>query len=169
MIETVKADIHWWYPPRGLYAFAMAWTPCTNVAVSGARWFKTKGLKAFADGALLFERSLRIMDSLGCEYGNENPISVISTYYRKPDYIFHPWEYAGYLDDVQADNTTKKTCLWTSSGFIMPEKRPAPAPHRNDCWLAPPSDDRADIRSATPSGFARALFQANCKRQSAAA
>lgn len=169
MIETVRADIHWWYPPQGRYAFGMAWSPCTHLAVSGARWFKRKGLRAFADGALLFERSRLILESLGCPYGNENPIGVLSTYHRKPDHIVHPWEFAGYLEDVQADNTTKATCLWTGGGFVLPEKRPAPAPHRNDCWLAPPSDDRADLRSATPSGFAKALFLANSRTMANAA
>jgi hypothetical protein len=167
-IETVREDVHWYYPPQGHYAFAMAWSPCTDLAVSGARWFKAKGLKAFADGALLFERTRRIVASLGCPYLNENPIGVLSTYHRKPDYIVHPWEFAGYLDNPEIDNTTKATCLWTGGGFVLPEKRPAAEPHRHDCHLAPPSEDRGDIRSVTPRGLAKALFMAHHRRAVAA-
>lgn len=34
----------------------------------------------------------------------ENPIGYMSTYYRKPDQIIHPWQFG--------HPTTKKTCLW---------------------------------------------------------
>jgi hypothetical protein len=166
-IETVREDVHWYYPPQGRYAFAMGWSPCTHLSSSGARWMKHKGLRALIDGAGLFERTRRIMDALGCPYFNENPIGTLSTYHRKPDHIVHPWEFAGYLEDPEIDNTTKATCLWSERGFILPEKRPAAAPHRHDCHLAPPSDDRADIRSVTPSGFARAIFEANGRRSAA--
>lgn len=161
-IETVREDVHWYLPPRTAYAFAMAFSPCTHLAVSGARWFKQKGLRAFADGGLLFERTRQIVEWTGAPYFNENPIGVLSTYHRKPDHIVHPWEFAGYADDPDAENTTKATCLWTGGGFVLPERRPAPEPHRHDCHLAPPSEDRGDIRSMTPSGFARAVFEANC-------
>lgn len=46
-------------------------------------------------------------------------------------------------------------------GFIMPEKREAPEPHRTDVWLMPPGEERANERSKTPSGFAQAVFLAN--------
>lgn len=88
-------------------------------------------------------------------------MSVVSSHWRKPDCSFDPFEYAGYLPDPEVENTTKRTCLWTGGGFVMPEKRPAPEPHRNDVWKMAPSDDRADERSKTPMGFAIAAFLAN--------
>lgn len=47
----------------------------------------------------------------------------------------------------------------------MPEKIVSvkPAGVRQSVWLCPPSEDRGDIRSVTPEGFARAVFQANHK------
>lgn len=90
----------------------------------------------------------------------ENPVSTISTYWRKPDYVFNPFDYTGYCSD---DNYTKKTCLWTGNGFIMPsQKRNESLPPPDDrIHKAAPGPDRADIRSATPMGFARAVFDVN--------
>lgn len=79
----------------------------------------------------------------------------------EPDCIIQPWQYAGYLPDVQIDNTAKATCLWTGGGIVIPEKRMAPEPHRQDCFMATPSGERADDRAVTPMGFARAVFLAN--------
>jgi hypothetical protein len=36
-----------------------------------------------------------------------------------------------------------------------------PAGVKQSCWLMPPSGDRGNLRSVTPIGFARAVFQAN--------
>lgn len=161
-IVYVGADARYWFPPRpNKPIFVVCNPPCTDIAVSGARWFPAKGLRRLAQAIELFAVSKEFCEWAGCPYGIENPVSTISSYWRKPDVTFHPWEYAGYLQDIQAENTTKLTCLWTGNGFVMPEKRPAPAPHRNDCWMMGPSDDRADLRSATPNGFAIAVFQSN--------
>ena len=43
----VKADMLNWLPPRDPVAFAAFFPPCTDVAVSGARWFRDKGIEAF--------------------------------------------------------------------------------------------------------------------------
>ncbi len=89
----------------------------------------------------------------------ENPVSTLATYWRKPDHSFHPWQYTGFC---LGDNYTKKTCLWTGGGFVMPEPNVLADSKPDDrIHKAPPSDERADFRSATPMGFARAVFQAN--------
>ena len=90
----------------------------------------------------------------------ENPVSTISSYWRKPDHTFHPWEFTSF---EAADNYTKKTCLWTGGGFAMPQPSPALMNAKPDDRIhkSPPSDERADFRSATPMGFARAVFEAN--------
>jgi len=172
-LVRVGADILRWLPPRRRYAAAFSFTPCDNLAVSGARWFKDKGLAGLAAGLALAERGAEICQWTEAPWFQENPVSTLKSYWRSPDYYFHPWEYAGYLPadyrnpskpnliGPEVENYNKKTCLWTGGGFIMPEPRPLPAPHRNDIHLAPPSDDRADLRSATPCGFATAVFQAN--------
>jgi hypothetical protein len=42
-IIKVGADINHWIPPRGEIVFAAFFPPCTDLAVSGGRWFKQKG------------------------------------------------------------------------------------------------------------------------------
>ena len=49
-IEYVGADISEWIPPNEEYEIVFAFPPCTNLAVSGARWFKGKGLSGLASG-----------------------------------------------------------------------------------------------------------------------
>jgi hypothetical protein len=83
----------------------------------------------------------------------ENPVSVISSHYRRPDSTFDPCDYG--------DPWTKKTCLWVGSGFVMPPKRPVEPTMGSRMHLMPPSADRGNRRSETPLGFARAVFEAN--------
>lgn len=163
-INFVWGDVRTWRPPEGQHiAFVAAFPPCTHISNAGARDFATKGGQMLRDALETFEACRQVCAWSGAPYLVENPVGVLSSipHIGKPDSYFHPWEYAGYLDDIQVDNTTKKTCLWTGNGFVMPPKREAPEPHRNDCWKATPSDDRADLRAETPRGFARAVFEAN--------
>lgn len=171
-IHFVWGDVRTWAPPAGLdIAFVAAFPPCTHVAGSGARDFATKGGQMLRDALETFEACRTAAAWSGAPYMVENPVGVLASipHIGKPDFYFHPWEYAALCPD---DNYTKKTCLWTGNGFVMPPPQPA-------AWLgapddrihkAPPSDDRADIRSATPLGFARAVFNANARieRQAAA-
>ena len=88
--------------------------PCTHVAVSGARWFKDKGLGALIDSLELFHAAMRLAEWTKAPYMIENPVSTVSTYWRKPDYTFDPCDYGGYLSPP-GDAYTKKTCLWTGT------------------------------------------------------
>jgi len=162
-IYLVGADILEWLPPREEYAAGFAFTPCTNLSVSGARWFMEKGITGLVDGLRLFRRGVELLQWTGARWMAENPVSTISSYFRKPDHLFHPFEYAGYLDESerQSEAYTKKTCLWTGEGFIMPTKRPVIPSFPSRIHSMPPSRDRGDRRSVTPRGFARAVFEAN--------
>jgi hypothetical protein len=136
-----------------------AFPPCTHLAVSGARWFKGKGLRALADSIHMFATAAEFAEASGAPYMIENPVSTIATYWRKPDFTFHPHHYTAHEPD---DNYTKQTCLWAGNGFVMPEKKQLDMPPPdNRIHAAPPSAERADFRSATPRGFARAVFEAN--------
>jgi len=157
-IIYVGASVYDWLPPRGPIAFAAFFPPCTDLAVSGARWFSGKGLGALRDAIGLFAWSARIAEWCECPYLIENPVSTISSYWRKPDYSFNPCEYAGYLDDPEPEAYTKKTCLWTGGGFILPEKKAVVPVLGSKMHKLPPGPDRANLRSATPKGFARAVF-----------
>lgn len=164
-LVRVGADVMTWLPPRRDYLAAFAFPPCTNLASSGARWFKAKGLAGLADGIRLVERCWRILEWTGAPCALENPVGTLATYWREPDYTFDPHEYAGFLEDPSVEAYTKRTCLWTGGGFVMPGRRPVEASLGSKMHLLPPSDDRADLRSVTPMGFAKAVFAANTPRR----
>ncbi|MGE5166369.1 MAG: hypothetical protein ACM3IH_20425 [Sphingobacteriales bacterium] len=140
-----------------------AFPPCTHLAVSGARWFKDKGLPALIKGLTVVNSCREICEASGSPWMLENPVGTLATYWREPDYTFDPCDYG--------DPYTKKTCLWTGGGFVMPEKISHgdmfAEPTRVEptlgsmIHLMPPSEDRGDLRSITPMGFARAVFRAN--------
>jgi hypothetical protein len=103
----------------------------------------------------------------GAPWFVENPVSVLSRVFGKPQHTFHPSDYTAW---EPADNYTKRTCLWTGSGFVMP-------PPARDLTLGDPDDrihkaapgpERENFRSATPLGFARAVFAANGAKRVAA-
>lgn len=161
----VGADIFEWEPPKKEeIAFASFFPPCTDLAVSGARWFKQKGLYALSDAIRLFARSVELAQSFDCPAIIENPVSTISTYWREPDYLFDPCEYADYLDTNEQkmeEAYTKRTCLWTSESFVMPPKKGVVPVHGSMMHKLPPSEERANLRSKTPAGFARAVHLFN--------
>lgn len=96
-------------------------------------------------------------------YCVENPRGVLSSvpHIGKPHYRFDPCDYAGYADDPAGDAYTKETCLWTGNGFVMPSVKPELPLLGSKMHKLPPTDDRAELRSKTPQGFARAVKEAN--------
>ena len=142
-----------WIPPFTEISAAFFFPPCTDVSVSGARWFKDKGIGTLILALRLFEASVRIAEWTKAPYLIENPVSTVSTYWRKPDHNFDPCDYG--------DPYTKKTCLWTGGGFRMPPKNRVEPTEGSKMWKLPPSENRANLRSETPMGFAQAVFEAN--------
>jgi hypothetical protein len=159
--------------------FAMAFPVCTDLAVSGAAHFKRKAEKDpdFQTKAASYAVWCGdLFDKLGVPYFIENPVSRLATLWRKPDYSFHPYEYGGYIPEGEAEHPTwpeyiaprdaypKKTCLWTGNGFKLPVKLHVPVEEgysRQHKMLGGKSMRTKNIRSATPRGFARAVFYAN--------
>lgn len=140
--------------------FAACWTPCDHMAVSGARWFQGKGLRSLAWSIGCCATGAEVIAELGVPGFVENPVSTLATYWRKPDHIFHPHQFTAFAAN---DNYTKKTCIWALNGFVMPAPDPLAglgAPD-NRIHRCPPGPERHNIRSATPEGFTRAIFQAN--------
>ncbi len=140
--------------------FVASFPPCTHLAVSGARWFseKRQGDPLFQVRAGMVAESCRTIGATsGVPYFVENPVSVLSSLWGKPNYTFQPWHYAGW---EPSENYTKKTCLWTGNGFTLPPIKPAPELGEPDDRIhkAPPGPGRANFRSATPKGFSKAVF-----------
>lgn len=142
-------------------AIVFAFPPCTDLANSGARWFKDKGLRALIEALELVETCRDWCESSDAPWMLENPVGQLSTYWRKPDFIVNPCDFAGWADDPDAEAYTKKTCLWTGGGFRPPAPKPVEPILGSLMHFVPPGPDRADIRSVTPSGFARAVFNEN--------
>lgn len=159
-------------------SFVFGFPECTDLAVSGASHFarKRENNPFFQLEAMeLVKLTEKLGNELSCKWALENPISVISTMWRKPDYKFHPYEYGGYLpeDDEHPlypdyikprDAYPKKTCIWSGNGFIMPPLRPVyvePGFSDQHKKLGGKSLKTKNIRSATPRGFAMAVFEYN--------
>lgn len=151
---------------------------CTDLAVSGAAHFSKKlsiNPSCQAEASELARMVMYVGDALNCPWVAENPVSVLSTIWRKPDYSFHPYEYGGYLPENDEhplypeytnprDSYPKKTCLWAGNGFVMPSKRPVDVDlgYSNQYKkLGGKSKKTKNIRSATPRGFANAVFDFN--------
>ena len=159
--------------------FGMAFPVCTDMAVSGAAHFKRKAERdpEFQVKAVNYAKWCAwLFDAIGVPYFVENPVSVLATKWRKPDHSFHPYQYGEYLSDAEAvhprwpeyiadrDAYTKKTCLWTGGGFRMPTKIPTCKPtgySTQHLKLGGKSQRTKDIRSATPRGFAKAVYEYN--------
>jgi len=156
--------------------FAFGFPECTNLAVSGAAHFKIK-LAGDADIQLKALANALLVRDLGgvmkCPWAFENPVSVISTLYRKPNFYFHPYEYGGWIEEEDAihpcypdhiaprDAYPKKTGIWSGNGFIQPTTKPVEPEagySRQHRMLGGKSLKTKNIRSATPRGFARAVF-----------
>src|SRR5687768_1629584 len=58
-IKLIGADVREWLPAYGPVAILFAFPPCTDVAASGARWFKDKGLGSLIRALQLFDATVR--------------------------------------------------------------------------------------------------------------
>lgn len=78
----------------------IAHPPCTHLAVSGARWFKEKAMEQLE----AIDFFMNLAQACIPRIAIENPISIMSTKWRKPDQIIQPWQFG--------HSETKATCLW---------------------------------------------------------
>ena len=124
----------------------IAFPPCTDLAVSGARWFKEKQKDGRQQRSIEF---FLAFTRTKCErVAIENPIGIMSSIYRKPDQIIQPWQFG--------HGETKATCLWlTGLQKLIPTDIVDGREQR--IWKMPPSADRAALRSKTYPGIARAM------------
>ena len=119
--------------------------PCTDLAVSGARWFPEKQADGRQQRAIEFFLQFT---KLKCLWGLENPIGIMSTHFRTPDQIIQPWQFG--------HGETKATCLWLNG---LPKLQPTDVVEGREqrIWKMPPSENRAKLRSKTYQGIATAM------------
>jgi hypothetical protein len=122
----------------------VAHPPCKHLAVSGARWFKTKAKEQ--KQALEFVRAL--MAAPISRIAIENPVSIISSKIRKPDQIIQPWQFG--------HGETKATCLWLK-GLPKLEPTNVVAGREARVHRMPPGPERWRERSRTFTGIAEAM------------
>ena len=132
----------------------IAHPPCTDIAVSGAKWFKQK----IADGRqkVAIDFFMFIADYDCDKLSIENPVCIMSSVWRKPDQIIQPF-YFGHPE-------RKTTCLWLKG---LPKLKPTknvysemmalPKRERERVHFMPPSADRGKLRSKTFPGIAQAM------------
>lgn len=131
---------------KGEWDLLIAHLPCTDLAVSGARWFAEKR----ADG-----RQQRSIDffmkftKAKCNYvAIENPVCIMSSIWRKPDQIIQPWQFG--------HGETKATCFWLK-GLPLLKATNIVDGREQRVWRMPPSPERAKLRSKTYPGIAKAM------------
>jgi len=134
----------------------IAHPPCTDIAVSGAAWFKEKIADGRQERALDFVRFLMTQDIPSIAI--ENPVSVISSKIRKPDQIVQPWMF-GHKEQ-------KATCLWLKglpklipTNDVKSEMMLLPKRERERLHYLPPSPTRWKERSRTFQGIADAFAE----------
>ena len=126
----------------------IAFPPCTDLAVSGAKYFAEKRADGRQQKALEFINAL--LDAPIEKIALENPVGVISTYIRKPNQYVQPWQFG--------HGETKKTGLWLKN---LPLLRPTNVVEGREqkVWLMSPSPNRWKERSRTYEGIAKAMAE----------
>lgn len=176
-VETQAAEIATMVGPEVVFVFGFP--ECTHLTVAGARHFAAKASvnPEFQNEAVNLAKLIpAVAKAAGCKtWALENPVGVMSSIWRKPDFIFNPCDYGGYLpeDDTHPaypdvypgrDAYNKGTCIWRGEGFQEPVRRPVQPLHKaNPGWAkcGGKSVRTKNIRSATPRGFSQAVFEAN--------
>ncbi len=134
----------------------IAHPPCTDLAVSGAKWFTEKRANGRQQAAIDF--FLRFVNA-DCErIAVENPVGIMSTKYRKPDQIIQPWMF-GHPEK-------KATCLWLKglpplvpTNDVSDYMKTLPKNQQERLHYLSPSPDRAKLRSKTFPGIAQAMAE----------
>lgn len=183
LVTLPERDVCTYNPPEHVHGILAA-PPCTEFAVSGARWWATKPEHLLAEAVEVWAACVRICRLASAWWALENPVGRLRKWAGPPAWTFEPWEYG--------DPWLKKTCIWGTAK--QPPKKPcqkpvggagrwrvsltnhlSPKPSAEQIqrlvkdgmipadWVhrLGPSPERATLRSITPPGFARAFFEAN--------
>lgn len=149
---------------RGKWDLIIAHPPCTYLTVTGNSWFEVekygdKARERFRERykAIVFFMHFALADC--AHIAIENPIGIMSTAFRKPDCIVHPYHFG--------DDARKATCLWLKG---LPNLEPTniipftvvKTGHGTDSpWHAYtwnlPAAERSRARSKTFPGIAQAM------------
>lgn len=122
--------------------------PCTHTSVSGARHFEDKWMDGRGAAGPSFFLNLERRSRHISRRCFEQPVSIMSSLYRKPDQIIQPWQFG--------HGETKATCLWLDG--LDPLVPTNIVEGREDrVHKMPPGPMRARERSKTYDGIAAAM------------
>ena len=138
----------------GRWDMIIAFPPCTDLAVSGARHFAKKRADGRQQASIDF--FMKFANAHCDMIAIENPVGIMSTRFRKPDQIINPWQF-GHPE-------TKKTCLWLKNLQPLEETENVytymmtlPEKERSSIhWMG---SGHAKERSKTYHGIARAMAE----------
>ena len=152
----------------GKWDMIIAHPPCTRLCNSGQRWlywgdeeYRLKKKKEQEEAVDFF---LKFTKADCPRIAIENPMGIMSSLYRKPDFTYNPY-------DFENETECKKTGIWLI-GDIQPlkptRKEPLPKEQRTQgIWkahfgnkkLAWNDPETAKFRSKTPIGVAQAMAE----------
>lgn len=152
----------------------IAFPPCTFLTNTGNRWFNVEryGEKAIQRHKDREEAAAFFMAIANAECERiviENPIGVMSSWFRKPDQIVHPYYFAEHDGDENCER--KATCLWLKNVKPLEYEiryKPRVVEYKNgngtdSPWhmntMSLPSEERAIMRSKTYPGLAKAMSE----------
>ena len=140
----------------GRWDLLIAHPPCTDLAVSGARWFPEKQKDGRQQRSIVFFMRLALANCP--RVAVENPVCIMSSAWRRPDQVIHPWQF-GHPEE-------KTTCLWLkclpklkTTKDVREEMMKLPQKLREKNHWCSPSPNRSKIRSKTYPGIARAMAE----------
>jgi len=102
----------------------IAFPPCTDLAVSGAKHFAQKQADGRQQKSIAFFEFFTYLKTP--HVAIENPIGIMSTLWRKPDQIIQPWMFG---HEIQ-----KSTCLWLKN---LPLIKPTKIVGKGDMHICP--------------------------------
>ena len=149
-VATMDGRIH----NVGMWDMMIAHPPCTDLAVSGAKWFAEKQKDGRQQRSIVFFMQMALANIP--RVAVENPVCIMSTAWRKPDQIIHPWQF-GHPEE-------KTTCLWLRGLPLLRETQ-----NVHEYMMTLPERDRNRIlwlgsghsreRSKTYPGIAQAMAE----------
>jgi site-specific DNA-cytosine methylase len=149
----------------GGWDLMIAHPPCTYLTVTGNKWMKDEYKDRFPtrqqDRKDAIEFFMRLANANIPMIAIENPIGIMSTTWRKPNQIIHPWQFG--------HEASKSTCLWLKN---LPKLNPTNVVGKGEFieyksgkrmtkWYADAASlkpkERAKIRNKTFQGIADAM------------
>lgn len=161
LFHTANGDVH---AVSGKWDLIIAHPPCTYLTLSGNKWFKPEFADRFPDRHKQREDAVNFFMAIAnadCDkIAIENPVGVMSSYWRKPNQYIQPYMFG--------DPERKKTGLWLKGlpllkptnivePLIIHCKSGVNVPKWHMETLCLPKEERSRIRSQTFPGFACAM------------